>query len=35
MGVDQSECGAARASPEKWSNTNTGKKTAKLSIAGL
>ena len=27
MGVDQPECGAGRASPAKWSNTNTGKKT--------
>jgi hypothetical protein len=25
MGVDQPECGAGRASPAKWSNTNTGK----------
>jgi hypothetical protein len=26
MGVDQPECGAVRASPTKWSNTNTGTK---------
>jgi hypothetical protein len=26
MGVDQPECGAGRASPAKWSNTNTGEK---------
>jgi hypothetical protein len=26
MGVDQPECGAGKASPAKWSNTNTGKK---------
>jgi hypothetical protein len=26
MGVDQPECGAGRASPVKWSNTNTGEK---------
>ncbi len=26
MGVDQPECGAGRASPAKWSNTNTGGK---------
>jgi hypothetical protein len=26
MGVDQPECGAGRASPAKWSHTNTGKK---------
>jgi hypothetical protein len=25
MGVDQPECGAGRASPAKWPNTNTGK----------
>jgi hypothetical protein len=36
MGVDQPECGAGRASPAKWSNTNTGKKKqAKMSIVGL
>jgi hypothetical protein len=28
MGVDQPECGAARASPAKWSNTNTGTKSS-------
>jgi hypothetical protein len=28
MGVDQPECGAGRASPEKWSNTNTGEKNS-------
>jgi hypothetical protein len=28
MGVDQPECGAGRASPAKWSNTNTGKKSS-------
>jgi hypothetical protein len=26
MVVDQPECGAGRASPAKWSNTNTGEK---------
>ena len=26
MGVDQPECGAGRASPAKWSITNTGEK---------
>ena len=26
MGVDQPECGAGRASPVKWPNTNTGGK---------
>jgi hypothetical protein len=26
MGVDQPECGAGRASPAKWSNTNTAEK---------
>jgi hypothetical protein len=26
MGVDQPECGAGRASPAKWPNTNTGEK---------
>ena len=26
MGVEQPECGAGRASPAKWSNTNTGEK---------
>jgi hypothetical protein len=29
MGVDQPECGAGRASPAKWSNTNTGEKSSK------
>jgi hypothetical protein len=24
MGIDQPKCGAGRASPAKWSNTNTG-----------
>jgi hypothetical protein len=28
MGVDQPECGAGRASPAKWSNTNTGEKNS-------
>jgi hypothetical protein len=28
MGVDQPECGAGRASPAKWSNTNTGTKSS-------
>jgi hypothetical protein len=28
MGVDQPECGAGRASPAKWSNTNTGEKSS-------
>jgi hypothetical protein len=28
MGVDQPECGAGRASPAKWSNTNTGGKNS-------
>jgi hypothetical protein len=36
MGVDQPECGTGRASPAKWSNTNTGKKNqAKMSVVGL
>jgi hypothetical protein len=26
MGIDQPECGAGRASPAKWSNTNIGEK---------
>jgi hypothetical protein len=29
MGVDQPECGAGRASPAKWQNTNTGTKPSK------
>jgi hypothetical protein len=28
MGLDQPECGAGRASPAKWSNTNTGEKSS-------
>jgi hypothetical protein len=28
MGVDQPECGAGRASPAKWSNTNIGEKNS-------
>jgi hypothetical protein len=28
MGVDQPECGAGRASPATWSNTNTGEKSS-------
>jgi hypothetical protein len=28
MGFDQPECGAGRASPAKWSNTNTGQKNS-------
>jgi hypothetical protein len=28
MGVDQPECGAGRASPAKWSYTNTGTKSS-------
>jgi hypothetical protein len=28
MGVDQPECGTGRASPAKWSNTNTGGKSS-------
>jgi hypothetical protein len=28
MGVDQPECGAGKASPAKWSNTNTGEKSS-------
>jgi hypothetical protein len=28
MGVDQPECGAGRASPAHWSNTNTGEKSS-------
>ena len=35
MGVDQPECGAGRASPAKWSNTNTGeKKSCGLQFGG-
>jgi hypothetical protein len=28
MGVDQPDCGAGRASPAKWPNTNTGEKSS-------
>jgi hypothetical protein len=28
MGVDQPEFGSGRASPTKWSNTNTGEKSS-------
>jgi hypothetical protein len=31
MGVNQPECGAGRASPAKWSNTNTASKTGEKS----
>jgi hypothetical protein len=31
-GVDQPECGAGRASPAKWSNTNTGKKKTSQNV---
>jgi hypothetical protein len=31
MGVDQPECGAGRASPAKWLNTNTGNPGKKTS----
>ena len=35
MGVDQPECGAGRASPAKWSNTNTGEKNSEQpNVAG-
>ena len=35
MGVDQPECGAARSSPAKWSNTNTGEKNSEQpNVAG-
>jgi hypothetical protein len=39
MGVDQPECGAGRASPAKWSNTNTGTKPSenvdRWAVCGL